>query len=341
MSIDGHRVWPVCRDIVPLHECHAPRRSESSRLFARARRVLPGGVDSPVRAFGAVGGEPPFIERARGARIRDVDGRTYIDYVMSWGPLIHGHAPADLTRALRSAAGRGTSFGAPTAQEVELGRLVCRLVPSVERVRFVNSGTEATMSAIRVARAATGRERIIQVRGVLPRSRRRVPRAGRLGRDDPRGADQPRRRARDGGRHADCGLQRRRIGRTPLPRAARRGRRGDRRADRRQHGRRTAGHGLSGGAAHIVRPPRKPADLRRGHLRLPGGEGRRAGGLRRTAGSDLPRQDHRRRAARRGLRRARRPDGAGRAGRARLPGRHAVRQPARDDRGDLGALELV
>ena len=142
-----------------------PGRSESSRLFARGRRVLPGGVDSPVRAFGAVGGEPPFIERARGARIRDVDGRTYIDYVMSWGPLIHGHAPAELTRALRAAAGRGTSFGAPTALEVELGRLVCRLVPSVERVRFVNSGTEATMSAIRVARAATGRERIIKFAG--------------------------------------------------------------------------------------------------------------------------------------------------------------------------------
>ena len=142
-----------------------PARSESSKLFARARRVLPGGVDSPVRAFGAVGGEPPFIERARGARIRDIDGRTYIDYVMSWGPLIHGHAPAGLTRALRSAAGRGTSFGAPTAQEVELGRLVCRLVPSVERVRFVNSGTEATMSAIRVARAATAHDRIIKFAG--------------------------------------------------------------------------------------------------------------------------------------------------------------------------------
>ena len=143
----------------------APARSESSRLFARARRVLPGGVDSPVRAFGAVGGEPPFIERARGARIKDVDGRTYIDYVMSWGPLIHGHAPPELTRALRAAAGRGTSFGAPTALEVELGRLVCRLVPSIERVRFVNSGTEATMSAIRVARAATGRNRIIKFAG--------------------------------------------------------------------------------------------------------------------------------------------------------------------------------
>ena len=139
--------------------------SESSRLFDRARRVLPGGVNSPVRAFGAVGGRPPFIRRARGARLYDVDGRSYVDYVMSWGPLIHGHAPPELTRALRSAAGRGTSFGAPTAQEVELGRLVCRLVPSIERVRFVNSGTEATMSAVRVARAATGRDRIVKFAG--------------------------------------------------------------------------------------------------------------------------------------------------------------------------------
>ena len=139
--------------------------SESTRLFNRARRVLPGGVNSPVRAFGAVGGRPPFIERARGARLYDVDGRSYVDYVMSWGPLIHGHAPPELIRALRSAAGRGTSFGAPTAREVELGRLVCRLVPSIERVRFVNSGTEATMSAVRVARAATGRERIVKFAG--------------------------------------------------------------------------------------------------------------------------------------------------------------------------------
>ena len=142
-----------------------PRRSESGKLFTRAKAVLPGGVDSPVRAFGAVGGDPPFIERARGARIRDVDGRTYIDYVMSWGPLIHGHAPAGLVRALRAAAGRGTSFGAPTAQEVDLARLVVRLVVSIERVRFVNSGTEATMSAVRVARAATGRDRIIKFAG--------------------------------------------------------------------------------------------------------------------------------------------------------------------------------
>ena len=139
--------------------------TQSERLFEQARTVLPGGVSSPVRAFASVGGQPPFIARARGARITDVDANRYIDYVMSWGPLIHGHAPSALTRALRAAAARGTSFGAPTALEVELGKLVCRLVPSVDRVRFVNSGTEATMSAVRVARAATGRDRIVKFAG--------------------------------------------------------------------------------------------------------------------------------------------------------------------------------
>jgi len=126
---------------------------------------LPGGVDSPVRAFLAVGGTPPFIRRARGARLQDEDGRSYVDFVMSWGPLIHGHAPAGLTRALRDAAARGTSFGAPTALEVDLGLAVRRLMPSVERVRFVNSGTEATMSALRVARAASDRDRVIKFAG--------------------------------------------------------------------------------------------------------------------------------------------------------------------------------
>ena len=135
------------------------RRVTSRRLFVQAKRILPGGVDSPVRAFSAVGGTPPFIRRARGARLQDEDGRSYVDFVMSWGPLIHGHAPAGLTRALRDAAARGTSFGAPTALEVDLGLAVRRLMPSVERVRFVNSGTEATMSALRVARAGRDRDR--------------------------------------------------------------------------------------------------------------------------------------------------------------------------------------
>jgi glutamate-1-semialdehyde 2,1-aminomutase len=140
-------------------------RGASARLFAQAKRILPGGVDSPVRAFSAVGGTPPFIRRARGARIVDEDGRSYIDFVMSWGPMIHGHAQPGLTQALADAAARGTSFGAPTAHEVRLGLAVRQLMPSVERVRFVSSGTEATMSALRLARAATGRDRVIKFAG--------------------------------------------------------------------------------------------------------------------------------------------------------------------------------
>jgi len=143
----------------------SPTPGSSRRLFTRARRVIPGGVNSPVRAFKAVQGQPPFIARGAGAHITDVDGRRYVDYVMSWGPLIHGHAPAGLTKALVSATKRGTSFGAPTALEVQLAERVCSLVPSIERVRFVNSGTEATMSAIRLARAATKKDKIVKFQG--------------------------------------------------------------------------------------------------------------------------------------------------------------------------------
>src|SRR6188474_698934 len=139
--------------------------SASRKLFARASAVLPGGVDSPVRAFKSVGGSPLFIRRAAGATIRDVDGNRFIDYVMSWGPLIHGHAPKSLIKAITAAARRGTSFGAPSALEHELGEAVRTLMPSIERVRFVSSGTEAAMSAIRLARAFTGRDRIIKFEG--------------------------------------------------------------------------------------------------------------------------------------------------------------------------------
>ena len=141
------------------------RTSASSRLFARAQRILPGGVDSPVRAFTAVGGDPLFIRSAKGARLTDVDGNTFIDYVMSWGPLIHGHAPAGLVKVVAETARAGTSYGAPTEAEVRLGEKVRSMMPSMERVRFVNSGTEATMSAVRLARAATGRDRIIKFEG--------------------------------------------------------------------------------------------------------------------------------------------------------------------------------
>ncbi len=141
------------------------RTSKSSSLFARACKILPGGVDSPVRAFKSVDSAPLFIKRARGARLRDVDGNEFIDYVMSWGPLIHGHSPPALLKRLKTALNDGTSFGAPSPLEIELGERVRRLMPSLERVRFVNSGTEAAMSAIRVARAAAGRDRIIKFEG--------------------------------------------------------------------------------------------------------------------------------------------------------------------------------
>ena len=137
----------------------------SERAFAAASRILPGGVDSPVRAFKSVGATPLFIARARGARIEDIDGHDFIDYVMSWGPLIHGHAPAGLRKALATAAARGTSFGAPTELETRLAQRVAMLMPSMEHVRFVSSGTEAAMSAVRVARAATKRDKIVKFAG--------------------------------------------------------------------------------------------------------------------------------------------------------------------------------
>ncbi|MBC7161491.1 MAG: glutamate-1-semialdehyde 2,1-aminomutase [Immundisolibacter sp.] len=137
----------------------------SQRLFERALAVIPGGVNSPVRAFGAVGGQPPFIAEAHGARLRDVDGTDYIDYVCSWGAVILGHAAPTVVQAVQAAAARGLSFGAPTGAEVELAETLCRLVPSMEQVRLVNSGTEATMSAIRLARAATGRKLLLKFAG--------------------------------------------------------------------------------------------------------------------------------------------------------------------------------
>jgi glutamate-1-semialdehyde 2,1-aminomutase len=141
------------------------RTTKSARLFSRAQLILPGGVDSPVRAFKSVGSSPLFIKRASGATLIDVDGNKFIDYVMSWGPLIHGHAPRGLVTALAAAARLGTSYGAPSPLEVTLGERVRQLMPSLERVRFVSSGTEATMSAVRVARAATSREKIVKFEG--------------------------------------------------------------------------------------------------------------------------------------------------------------------------------
>ena len=141
------------------------RRTRSAALLRRAKRRIPGGVNSPVRAYGAVGGTPPFVASGRGAYVTDEDGNRFVDYVGSWGPLILGHAHPAVLRAVRAAAAKGTSFGAPTRLEVELAEAVCAAMPAVERVRFVSSGTEATMSALRLARAATGRPRVLKFEG--------------------------------------------------------------------------------------------------------------------------------------------------------------------------------
>ncbi len=137
----------------------------SQKLFERAKKTIPGGVNSPVRAFGSVGGDPLFIVRADGARVTDADGNDYLDFVGSWGPMILGHNQVEIRRAVYEALKLGTSFGAPTTGEIGLAELVVELVPSVDVVRLVNSGTEATMSAVRLARAATGRPKIVKFRG--------------------------------------------------------------------------------------------------------------------------------------------------------------------------------
>lgn len=139
--------------------------ARSEALFETAKRLIPGGVNSPVRAFRSVGGTPRFIDRGQGPYLFDADGNRYVDYVLSWGPLVLGHAHPAVVAAIAAQAGRGTSFGAPTELENELAELVVSVVPSMEMVRFVSSGTEATMSALRLARAATGREKIIKFAG--------------------------------------------------------------------------------------------------------------------------------------------------------------------------------
>ncbi|MDT8450652.1 MAG: aminotransferase class III-fold pyridoxal phosphate-dependent enzyme, partial [Wenzhouxiangellaceae bacterium] len=137
----------------------------SHELFLRAKARIPGGVNSPVRAFAGVGGEPLFFDRAEGAYLFDVDGKRYIDYVGSWGPMICGHAHPQIIDAVKRAATAGLSFGTPSPGEVTMAERLCELIPSLERVRMVNSGTEATMSALRLARAATERSRFIKFEG--------------------------------------------------------------------------------------------------------------------------------------------------------------------------------
>ena len=165
----------------------------SQQLYANALRLIPGGVSSPVRAFRAVGGQPLFVQRGAGAWVWDADGNSFIDYVSSWGPLIAGHAHPQVVAALKDAVERGTSYGAPTELEIELAGLINAALPAVELVRFVNSGTEATMSALRLARAFTGRDKIIKFDGLLPRPCGRPAGEGGIGRGYPRTTGQSRR----------------------------------------------------------------------------------------------------------------------------------------------------
>ncbi|MFI5223123.1 MAG: glutamate-1-semialdehyde 2,1-aminomutase, partial [Nitrospirales bacterium] len=141
------------------------KTTRSAKLFADAQQLIPGGVNSPVRAFRSVGGQPRFIKRAKGAHLYDVDGNSYLDYVLSWGPMILGHAAPAVIRAIKKAAGNGTSYGAPTELEVILARMIRDAFPSMEKVRLVSSGTEAVMSAIRVARGFTKRDSILKFEG--------------------------------------------------------------------------------------------------------------------------------------------------------------------------------
>jgi glutamate-1-semialdehyde 2,1-aminomutase len=144
---------------------HQFKSTKSNKLFTKAQTIIPGGVNSPVRAFKAVGRTPIFIKRASAAFVWDEDRNKYIDYVGSWGPMILGHTNPAITKAIREASKRGTSFGAPTGLEIKMAELITKLVPSIEMVRMVNSGTEATMSAIRLARAYTGKDMIIKFEG--------------------------------------------------------------------------------------------------------------------------------------------------------------------------------
>ncbi|HMO86096.1 MAG TPA: aminotransferase class III-fold pyridoxal phosphate-dependent enzyme, partial [Lacipirellulaceae bacterium] len=150
----------------PVSDCPSTiARPRSAAAFDRAQQLMPGGVNSPARAFGAVGGTPLFIDRAQGAYLFDVDGRQYVDYIGSWGPMILGHRPPAVVAAIEEALARGTSFGAPTEAESELAQRIVDSVASIDKVRLVNSGTEATMSAIRLARGATGRDVVVKFAG--------------------------------------------------------------------------------------------------------------------------------------------------------------------------------
>ena len=300
-------------------------------LFAEACKYIPGGVNSPVRAFRGVGGEPIFFARAKGSRAWSADGREFIDYVGSWGPMILGHAHPDVIRAVQETAEHGLSFGAPTEIETIVARKIIELVPSIELVRMCSSGTEATMSAIRLARGFTGRQKIVKFEGCYHgHSDSLLVKAGSgmltLGVPTSPGVPPElaahtltlvvqRRRRRcaqlfgEIGEDVACVIVEPVAGNMncipPVP-------------------------GFLEALREECTQARRGADLRRGDDGLPRREGRRAGALRHQARPHHARQDRRRRHAGRRLRRPARHHGAHRAARPGLPGRHAVGQPGGD-----------
>ena len=300
----------------------------SAELYRRALELMPGGVNSPVRAMRAIGREHPiFIARGEGAELIDVDGNRYVDWVCSWGPLILGHAHPGVVDAVTEAAQRGTSYGAPTEGEVELAAEVADRFASVEMVRMVSSGTEASMSAIRLARAVTGRDTIVKFAGAYHGHVDGLLADAGLRSRHPGDPGEPGGDPRAGRRHRGRAVERR-GGRGGRGRRAR-ARSDHRRARAREHGGRPAGRRLSRVASRVAPTQRGPADPGRGHQRLSGRPRRRPGGLRRRGRPDDHGQGARGRAAGRGLRWTARSDGARGARRRRLPGGHPLGKPAR------------
>ena len=240
--------------------------TSNEQLFERAQRSIPGGVNSPVRAFRSVGGTPRFIERAAGPYFWDAEGTRYIDYIGSWGPMILGHAHAAVVRAIQDALPRGISFGAPTEAEVEMAEALIERVPSMQQVRLVSSGTEAAMSAIRLATRRGGRRQPAQdhqVRGLLSRPRRQLAGQSRLRAADLRSPQQCRCAGRDHAAHAGARLQRRAATAGCLQAARRRHCMRHRRANRRQHEPGACDAEFLQHDARAVQRTRRIADLRR------------------------------------------------------------------------------
>ncbi len=298
-------------------------RPRSLEIFERGKKTLVGGVDSPVRAFRAVGGTPLVIDHAKGARLFDVDGREYIDFVCSWGALILGHADPDIVSAISDQASRGTSFGMTSPLEIELGEKIATAIPSVEMVRFVNSGTEAAMSAVRLARAFIAARSHRQIRRLLPWPLRRLSFRSRLGPCHARHFRFSRCSGRFREPHPECAVQRFGSRRKSLQATSRTNRGCDRRTCGREYGSRSACSRIS---RRLARHHQKEKALLifdevitgfRISLR------RRAKRLQNRSRSHSNGENYRRRPSRCSIRRQTRHHGAGRAARSRLSGRYA------------------